>query len=83
MKNQDITYTKAIFPTSAFISYLLTCSLCLVLYLASFIILFRNKNKNDGSRGRCWDPLRYGITILLVLSWPIVADIVQLIDASI
>ena len=72
-------YSRAPFPTSAFLTYLIASFCCFVIYLVAFLKVFKNENPQK----RCCDLMRYGPTTLLVLGMPILADGVHLIDSTV
>ena len=77
MSGESIENTS-VFATCTFISYLVTSLAVLVVYIISYLCVFR-KNRES----KCWDPLQYGFKIWVVLSWPILADTIHLTDATI
>lgn len=79
MQSQGYQKETAIVSKVAYISFFVTCVLCMTAYLICFSFVFsKNCCKAKGAnkqqnKTKCCDPLRYGYKIFLLLIWPLIA----------
>ena len=77
-------FEKNPFPTSAFVLYVVIATGFLATYVTYYTYVFSRKSSvYDSTQKRCCDPMRYGLKTCMVLSFPILANAIHLLDACI